>query len=402
MVLPPHSRALPGHSTDSPSEPTLGVFHYVFRADFAFEADVAAGCFTLKEGAEVDRLFDAVRGDLELELAGKRLSFEVAKKEFETAQKKAKSTTSALQAIKDEIHAFQLQKLARLNELEVAVSLQLSQLQLLESQRLPAELGAALVFWDAELERLAVRIDELYAETAQEKANRRASYKDERRLKLDCRLMETYIEKLEKQSVAEMKKKFGRLVDLEELESLMVNETVEELRIRLEGEQRLVDAERADRRERLDHLRKELIAVIKDNTNKVGVIQMLKDEKRHLDKGLNFVRKAGIAPHDKRLDDALEIQNLMNTICLQKTQIMEMKQEIWSLSLKSRPHKDPCRRLSVRGGDEGSYDDLMCRTLPRSSFEQLNKQLILASCQSRDNGVHGQVGTHFYLYDRCG
>ena len=45
-----------------------------------------------------------------------------------------------------------------------------------------------------------------------------------------------------------MKKKFGRLVDLEELEALMVNETVEELRIRLEGEQRLVDAERTDRR----------------------------------------------------------------------------------------------------------------------------------------------------------
>ena len=45
-----------------------------------------------------------------------------------------------------------------------------------------------------------------------------------------------------------MKKKFGRLVDLEELESLMVNETVEELRIRLEGEQRLVDSERADRK----------------------------------------------------------------------------------------------------------------------------------------------------------
>ena len=44
--------------------------------------------------------------------------------------------------------------------------------------------------------------------------------------------------------------------------------------------------------ERLSHLRAELIAVTKDNTNKVGVIQMLKNEKRHLDKGLNFVRKA--------------------------------------------------------------------------------------------------------------
>ena len=46
----------------------------------------------------------------------------------------------------------------------------------------------------------------------------------------------------------EMKKKFGRLVDLEELVSLMVNETVEELRTRLEGEQSLVDSERADRK----------------------------------------------------------------------------------------------------------------------------------------------------------
>ena len=47
-----------------------------------------------------------------------------------------------------------------------------------------------------------------------------------------------------------MRKKFGRLVDLEELESLMVNETVEELRTRLESEQRTVDAERTDRKVR--------------------------------------------------------------------------------------------------------------------------------------------------------
>ena len=55
------------------------------------------------------------------------------------------------------------------------MSLHLSQLQMLENQRLPADVGAGLVFWDSELERLAVRIDELYAETTQEKANRRCA-----------------------------------------------------------------------------------------------------------------------------------------------------------------------------------------------------------------------------------
>ncbi|XP_037077901.1 cilia- and flagella-associated protein 44-like [Pollicipes pollicipes] len=283
-------------------------------------------------------------GELELELADTRLTFEGVKKEFDAAQKRSKSATQVLQESQEEIHAFQLQKLARLNELEVAVSLHLSQLQLLEESRLPADTSAGLVFREAELERLAVRIDELYTETAEEKARRRASYKEERRLKQDCRLMEQYIVKLQKSSLAEMKKKFGRRVDLEELESLSVNETVEELTIRLESEQCGVDAERAERKERITEIRKELIAVIVENTNKVGVIQMLKDEKRHLDKGLNFVRKAGVAPHDKRLDDAVEIDHLMNTISLQKTQIMELKHEIWALSLKSRPYRDPCRR----------------------------------------------------------
>ena len=51
--------------------------------------------------------------------------------------------------------------------------LQLSQLQLLENQRLPADTGDGLVFWEAELERLAERIDQLYAETGQEKTKRR-------------------------------------------------------------------------------------------------------------------------------------------------------------------------------------------------------------------------------------
>ena len=38
---------------------------------------------------------------------------------------------------------------------------------------------------------------------------------------------------------------------------------------------------------------------------------------------------------------------------------MELKQEIWSLSLKSRPHRDPCRRMSLEPGQDESYDDLM-------------------------------------------
>ena len=53
------------------------------------------------------------------------------------------------------------------------MSLRLSQLRLLENQRLPADLGDGLVFWHAELERLAERIDQLYTETGQEKTKRR-------------------------------------------------------------------------------------------------------------------------------------------------------------------------------------------------------------------------------------
>ena len=47
-------------------------------------------------------------------------------------------------------------------------------------------------------------------------------------------------------------------------------------------------------------------------------------------------------------------------------QIMEMKQEIWTLSLKSKPHRDPCRRLSVAAGQEGSYDDLLVSSALRA------------------------------------
>ena len=50
---------------------------------------------------------------------------------------------------------------------------------------------------------------------------------------------------------------------------------------------------------------------------------------------------------------------------------MEMKQEIWALSLKSRPHLDPCRRLSVVDPvQDGSFDELLVSLHSGDSYDR--------------------------------
>ena len=63
-----------------------------------------------------------------------------------------------VQAINDETLAFQREKQARLNQVEVVLLLRLHQIEFLQDGRLPQDLSGALLFSNTELEKLKRRV----------------------------------------------------------------------------------------------------------------------------------------------------------------------------------------------------------------------------------------------------
>lgn len=63
-----------------------------------------------------------------------------------------------LQAINDEALAFQREKQAKLNQVEVVVLLRMHQIEFLQNGRLPEDLSGALLFSSTQLDKLKRRV----------------------------------------------------------------------------------------------------------------------------------------------------------------------------------------------------------------------------------------------------
>lgn len=83
--------------------------------------------------------------------------------------KKAKVAENSLKQAQHELENFQREKQKKINNLDIVITLRLSQIEFLKNGRLPADLSAALAFDSRDLDRLHRRIKELQAEKAAEK-----------------------------------------------------------------------------------------------------------------------------------------------------------------------------------------------------------------------------------------
>lgn len=84
---------------------------------------------------------------------------ETVKKEQEMLKQKLKRVEQSLAATQNDIREFQMEKQAKLNEIQVMIMLYAHQIEYLEDDRLPADMSNAVVFSNDELARLRRRID---------------------------------------------------------------------------------------------------------------------------------------------------------------------------------------------------------------------------------------------------
>lgn len=275
------------------------------------------------------------RLDLEEALVEEKKVAEQLKKDTDALVKKSKVMESQLKTALGDLEAFQVEKQGKLNELDVVVPLRLHQVEHVVNGAVPADLSSCLVFTNQSLTGLQKRIKELQLE----KGEQRSLYRDAKlqhvRLIKDRKTMEVKIDRLEEKCEQMMMLKFGRVVDLDKLDSVTINKTVEELKEKVHQNEIRIAATLAKMDREIVGLKDEITGLTRENTSHLEKYNVLVDERTKLEKDLDHRQKtADLGEGGEKKSDARERQRLMQLVQLQAQEIQALKEEIGLLSRK--------------------------------------------------------------------
>ncbi|OWK00433.1 hypothetical protein Celaphus_00019585 [Cervus elaphus hippelaphus] len=284
--------------------------------------------------------------ELALQLREKRLDIEEAlveekkmidnlKKEHDTLSKKVKIVATNLNAAEEALEAYQREKQQRLNELLVVIPLKLHQIEYVLFGELPSDLSGSLVFSNRSLGRLQERIVQLHEENSKQKRLNKECRERRKQLIREKREMAKTIQKMEETVSQLMISKFGRVINLEALQTLSVNTTLEELKIKKLRKELSNVKEMKMWEEKIAQVRWELMMKTKEHTKKLHQMNDLCIEKKQLDSRLNTLQnQQGNAFQGPRKADTEARERVTELIQVQAERIQALKEEIALLRKK--------------------------------------------------------------------
>ncbi|XP_057162733.1 cilia- and flagella-associated protein 44 isoform X3 [Ursus arctos] len=284
--------------------------------------------------------------ELALQLREKRLDIEEAlveekkiidnlKKEHDTLSKKVKVVATNLNVAEEALEAYQREKQQRLNELLVVIPLKLHQVEHVVFGEIPNDLSGTLVFSNHSLGRLQERIIQLHEENSKQQKLNKECRERRKQLIREKREMAKTISKMEETVHQLMVSKFGRVIDLEALQTLSVNTTLEELKIKKLRKELTNAKEMKMWEEKIAQVRWELMMKTKEHTKKLHQMNDLCIEKKKLDSRLNTLQnQQGNAFQGPRKADIVAREKVTELIQLQAERILALKEEIALLRKK--------------------------------------------------------------------
>jgi len=273
--------------------------------------------------------------DLEEAIVEEKKVHDVLKKELDALTKKVKIIDNGLKSAKSDLEAFQREKQQKLNELDVVVTLKLDQIQYVVNSTIPQDVSQTLVFEKTALERQQQRIKELEKEKGEQKKLFRERRQQHVQLHRDKKTMAAKIKELADKVEQIQLLKFGRLVDLEKLETVSVNRAAEELKEKLRLQEKESAKEISEWDKKIDALQSKLTGLIRENTRRMDTYTTLLQERKHLEQKLDSRQKdLGSEFHGSRKADLEERQRLVQLVQLQAQEIDALKNEIQVLTRK--------------------------------------------------------------------
>ncbi|XP_031440333.1 cilia- and flagella-associated protein 44 [Clupea harengus] len=275
------------------------------------------------------------RLDLEDLLAEEKKLADGLKKDCDALAKKAKIVRSTQKAAESDLELFNREKQQKLNELDVVVPLRLHQIEFMVNGTVPRSLGSALVLNTTALIRVQGRIRELQQEKSQQRELYRQARQQHVTLQHEHKDVEANIQELESRCEHLMLIKFGKLVDLEALQTLSGNRSLEEMR--QESRIREVDyiQELKAWEAKLCKAREVLIEATRQHTNRLRCMNSLLCERKELEDKLNSrQKKMGAQFQSGRRADVESLRRLQEQVESQAQEAALMRAEISMLSRK--------------------------------------------------------------------
>ncbi|XP_007516403.1 cilia- and flagella-associated protein 44 [Erinaceus europaeus] len=275
------------------------------------------------------------RLDIEEALVEEKKIIDNLKKEYDALSKKVKVVANNLNAAEEALEAYQREKQQRLNELLVVIPLKLHQLEYMVFGEIPNDLSGTLVFSNRSLSRLQERIVQLQNENSQQQKLNKECRERRKQLIREKREMAKNIHKMEETVRQLMISKFGRVIDLEALQTLSVNTTLEELKIKKLRKEISNAREMKIWEEKIAQVRWEVMMKTKEHTKKLHQMNDLCIEKKKLDSRLNTLQnQQGNAFQGPRKADIVARERITELIQVQAERILSLKAEIALLRKK--------------------------------------------------------------------
>ncbi|XP_076020168.1 cilia- and flagella-associated protein 44 [Genypterus blacodes] len=276
------------------------------------------------------------RLDLEEQLVEERKCAEVLTKDRDALIKTEKVVQSSRKAAESDLELINKEKQQKMNELDVVVPLRLHQIEFLTNGSVPKDLSSALVLDWTELNRLQERIKELQIEKSQQRDLYCQARQQHVQVRHDHKDMKDNIQVLRENCNQVMMLRFGQLVDLEALQTLSGNRTLEELKQDVVLREAAYDKEFQLWEMKVAEARQALLEVTRCNTELLLCMTNFIIQKKKLeDKIQARQRKIGRQFQDSRkLVDQEDIQKLLDFVKTQAQQAEVLKTEISFLSRK--------------------------------------------------------------------
>ncbi|XP_077441867.1 cilia- and flagella-associated protein 44-like isoform X1 [Vanacampus margaritifer] len=278
------------------------------------------------------------RLDLDELLTEEKKSVDVLERECDSLVKKLKSVKISRKAAEDDLEQSNREKQHKMNQLDVVVPLRLHQIEFDIAVQVPSDLSPALVLNRTELKRLQERVKQLEVEKHQQAEVYNQARQQHIRLLQERKDMNSEIQLLEKRCNQLMMRKFGREVDLEVLQTLSGNRTVEELKQEklLQEVAYAKDIKQWD--VKVEKARQALMEMTRSNTERLLCLNSLFEQKKELEQKLDArQKKIGKQLQDcRRRADRNEIWSLQELVRKQSQQMENLSREISLLS-----HKGP-------------------------------------------------------------
>ncbi|KAL9928049.1 cilia- and flagella-associated protein 44 [Glossina fuscipes fuscipes] len=258
--------------------------------------------------------------------------------EVKEAQKNVKYHTDVYNKEKETLLAFRRKRQQELNKIYVSIFLQMHQIQHFREGEDFRDLSKAVLFDSKRLMDLKGRVGTLKNEEIETKRLHRINIVHLRRMNTDISFMRLEITRLESIIKEEMMKKFGLILNLDELEEEVLRKYVFELETTAEEDIRLIEQEMKKRREELALAQEELIKETRANCEKVNKLSVLTEEKNSLERILmqqqKYYRK-WLQPPNLSWDR--DIEKLTAIDKEQKELITHLEREIATLRVKAKP-----------------------------------------------------------------